>query len=144
MSDETKTPETEEKVKDVALDLRGKKYSSKRRSVTIEIDGVEFTMESLTGHDRASYINFQANRHYDDKGNLRQIMTDHRGVHEELIHMSLKDDKGKRIPKEILMTWDGEMLAALFDDCETFNGLNKKVRDIGKKDSKEKDATGST
>jgi len=105
------------------------KFSLKRKSevLTFETENgdIEFTLKEMSAARRDSYLQkLQARVELNEDGSAKGV-SNFVGLQAELIHESLEDKGGSPLPLEDIQEWPANVVAAVYEKCQVFNGLNK-------------------
>lgn len=115
-------------------------YSSVRKEEKVKVDGTRYILRDMMGDDLAEWSKFQATRVMAGakRGRPDPAAVDFRGFNAKLISMCLyhvgPDGKvAGPVAQSVIEKWSAPVLTALFDRCQTMNGLNEEGQEAAKK-----------
>lgn len=99
-------------------------FTTKIKTLEVEIDGKPYQLRELNGTQRDSYLTDNANRQVWKKGEIAGIK-DLDAMQANLVSLSLFDANGKSVSKEVIQTWPASTVAGLFDAAKQLSRLGK-------------------
>lgn len=109
--------------------------TSKKVKIQLEEDGPvrEFKIITMTGAEKAAWQNSNVDRvKYDASGKPVGVKK-FDGMESGLIHVCLRDEDDKPVPKQTIDLWPSPVLVHLGRECLKFNGLKDEESEKEKK-----------
>ena len=109
------------------------KLSLKLKSQPVELGSDKYTLEEMTGALRDGYMQDNQARFELDKDGKTSRLKDWKGLQASLICRCLKNSKGELVEEDVADSFPASVQTALFDACQTLNGLDVKPEDAEEK-----------
>lgn len=103
-------------------------FTTETASVPVVIDGKKYLLTELNGVERDQYQQDLGTRTIFEKGAVAGIKR-YDAMKAFLVHLSLRDEKGSRVPVEVINGWPARISEALYNKASEISGLDKAAKE---------------
>lgn len=102
-------------------------FNTTLKEVPIIIDGKNYTLRELDGHQKGKYLNKMGGRIVlNDQGKIASFK-DFAGLESTLLELCLYDSEGKSVPASVMESWPSTVLTKLSEAAQNLSGLSEEA-----------------